>query len=146
MRDRNKLHRVKTEGTILSQVDHPFVATLYSAFQTETHVYFVMDFCPGGELYEVLQKQPGKRFNEDTARFYAAEVWRQCKLDPGLKAHLVSNFDCEKGHNSAFNFQLFNPLFCLSLRRYVEVLLALQYLHLLVREAEEVVQKSIHPK
>ena len=50
MRDRNKLHRVKTEGTILGAVDHPFCATLYSAFQTETHLYFVMQFCEGGEL------------------------------------------------------------------------------------------------
>jgi serine/threonine protein kinase len=74
MRDRNKLHRVKTEGTILEAVDHPFCATLYSAFQTETHLYFVMQFCEGGELYETLQNAPGKRFSEPTARFYAAEV------------------------------------------------------------------------
>jgi non-specific serine/threonine protein kinase len=74
MRDRNKLHRVKTEGTILEAVDHPYCATLYSAFQTETHLYFVMQFCEGGELYETLQNAPGKRFSEPTARFYAAEV------------------------------------------------------------------------
>ena len=74
MRDRNKLHRVKTEGTILEAVDHPYCATLYSAFQTETHLYFVMQFCEGGELYETLQSAPGKRFAEPVARFYAAEV------------------------------------------------------------------------
>jgi PAS domain S-box-containing protein len=74
MRDRNKLHRVKTEGTILEAVDHPFCATLYSAFQTETHLYFVMQFCEGGELYEILQNAPGKRFSERVSRFYAAEV------------------------------------------------------------------------
>ena len=74
MRDRNKLHRVKTEGTILEAVDHPFCATLYSAFQTETHLYFVMQFCEGGELYETLQNAPGKRFSERVSRFYAAEV------------------------------------------------------------------------
>jgi PAS domain S-box-containing protein len=74
MRDRNKLHRVKTEGTILEAVDHPYCATLYSAFQTETHLYFVMQFCEGGELYETLQNAPGKRFSERVSRFYAAEV------------------------------------------------------------------------
>ena len=26
MHDRNKLHRVRTEGTILESVDHPFIA------------------------------------------------------------------------------------------------------------------------
>ena len=74
MHDRNKLHRVRTEGTILDTVDHPFIATLYSAFQTDTHLYFVMEYCQGGELYEMLQNQPGKRFSEATSKFYAAEV------------------------------------------------------------------------
>ena len=74
MRDRNKLHRVRTEGTILEVVDHPFVATMYSSFQTETHLYFVMQYCEGGELYETLQSEPGKRFAESVAKFYAAEV------------------------------------------------------------------------
>lgn len=74
MRDRNKLHRVKTEGTILESIDHPFCATLYSTFQTETHLYFVMQFCEGGELYETLQNAPGKRFSEKVGKFYAAEV------------------------------------------------------------------------
>ena len=31
---------------------------------------------------------------------------RRCKLDPGLKAPLVSKFDCENGYNSAFNLNL----------------------------------------
>ena len=74
MRERNKLHRVRTEGTILEAVDHPFCATMYAAFQTETHLYFVMQFCEGGELYETLQAAPGKRFAEPVTRFYAAEV------------------------------------------------------------------------
>ena len=74
MHDRNKLHRVRTEGQILETVDHPFVATLYSAFQTDTHLYFVLEYCEGGELYETLQKEPEKRFSEPVAKFYAAEV------------------------------------------------------------------------
>ena len=43
---------------------------------------------------------------------------RRCKLDPGLKAPLVSKFDCEKGHNSSFNLNL---VVFLSLRHYVMV-------------------------
>ena len=74
MHDRNKLHRVRTEGQILETVDHPFVATLYSAFQTDTHLYFVLEYCEGGELYETLQKEPEKRFPETMAKFCAAEV------------------------------------------------------------------------
>ena len=65
---------MRTEDTILTNVDHPFVATLYTSFQTDTTLYFIMEYCSGGELYDVLQKQPDKRFSEDHARFYTAEV------------------------------------------------------------------------
>uniref|UniRef100_A0A453BRU0 non-specific serine/threonine protein kinase n=1 Tax=Aegilops tauschii subsp. strangulata TaxID=200361 RepID=A0A453BRU0_AEGTS len=39
-----------------------------------THVCLITDFCPGGELFAALDKQPLKIFREDSARFYAAEV------------------------------------------------------------------------
>ena len=94
MVERNKLHRVRTEDTILSAVDHPFVATLFTSFQTGTSLHFIMEvraaaharvsralsclrclqFCAGGELFELLHKQPNKRFSEAHARFYTAEV------------------------------------------------------------------------
>ena len=72
--DRNKLHRLHTEATILNKVDHPYVATLFASFQTSTHVYFLMEYCEGGELYDFLQKVPNKRLSEQATRFYAAEV------------------------------------------------------------------------
>ena len=74
MVERNKLHRVRAEDTILSTVDHPFVATLYTSFQTDSALYFVMEYCEGGELYDLRMKQPNKRFAEGHARFYVAEV------------------------------------------------------------------------
>jgi len=74
MHERNKMHRVATEDEILSSTDHPFVAALYCSFQTESSLYFVMEFCPGGELYELLRKQPFNRFSESAARFYTAEI------------------------------------------------------------------------
>lgn len=43
MVERNKLHRVRTEDEILSAVDHPFVATLFTSFQTGSSLYFVME-------------------------------------------------------------------------------------------------------
>ena len=62
------------EEEILKAVDHPFLPRLYATFQTEKHLHFVVDYCTGGELYELLQKQPNKRFKEDAVKFYAAEV------------------------------------------------------------------------
>nr|AML79336.1 putative LOV domain-containing protein [Galphimia gracilis] len=72
--NRNKVHRACTEREIISLLDHPFLPTLYTSFQTPTHVCLITDFCPGGELFALLDKQPMKLFKEESARFYAAEV------------------------------------------------------------------------
>nr|AML77629.1 putative LOV domain-containing protein [Oenothera clelandii] len=71
---RNKVHRACIERKIISQLDHPFLPTLYSSFQTSTHVCLITDFYPGGELFELLDKQPLKFLKEESARFYTAEV------------------------------------------------------------------------
>nr|AHZ63913.1 phototropin [Penium margaritaceum] len=74
MINRNKVHRACTERDILGRIDHPFLPTLFASFQTATHVCLITEFCTGGELYGVLEKQKGKRFPEDVAKFYGAEV------------------------------------------------------------------------
>nr|AML76918.1 putative LOV domain-containing protein [Heliotropium calcicola] len=74
MMNRNKVHRACIEREILSALDHPFLPTLYASFQTSTHVCLITDFCSGGELFALLDRQPLKIFKEDSARFYAAEV------------------------------------------------------------------------
>ncbi|CAN1289327.1 PHOT2 [Linum perenne] len=74
MMNRNKVHRACIEREIISLLDHPFLPTLYTSFETSTHVCLITDFCPGGELFALLDKQPMKLFKEESARFYAAEV------------------------------------------------------------------------
>ncbi|XP_010270626.1 PREDICTED: phototropin-2 [Nelumbo nucifera] len=74
MLNRNKVHRACIEREIVSLLDHPFLPTLYASFQTDTHVCLITDFCPGGELFALLDRQPMKIFKEESARFYAAEV------------------------------------------------------------------------
>ncbi|XP_024017648.1 phototropin-2 isoform X1 [Morus notabilis] len=74
MLNRNKVHRACVEREIISLLDHPFLPTLYTSFQTSTHVCLITDFCPGGELFALLDKQPMKMLKEESARFYAAEV------------------------------------------------------------------------
>nr|AHZ63871.1 phototropin [Pteridium aquilinum] len=74
MLNRNKVHRACAEREILAALDHPFLPTLYASFQTKTHVCLVTDFCPGGELFLLLDRQPLKVFSEETAKFYLAEI------------------------------------------------------------------------
>ncbi|KAG6720048.1 hypothetical protein I3842_03G038800 [Carya illinoinensis] len=71
---RKKLLRAQTEREILQSLDHPFLPTLYTHFETEKFSCLVMEFCPGGDLHALRQRQPGKYFPEHAARFYVAEV------------------------------------------------------------------------
>ncbi|GKV07798.1 hypothetical protein SLEP1_g19519 [Rubroshorea leprosula] len=71
---RKKLLRAQIEREILQSLDHPFLPTLYTHFETEKFSCLVMEFCPGGDLHALRQRQPGKYFPEHAARFYVAEV------------------------------------------------------------------------
>nr|AML76577.1 putative LOV domain-containing protein [Melia azedarach] len=74
MLNRNKVHRACAEREILDMLDHPFLSALYASFQTKTHICLITDYCPGGELFLLLDRQPLKVLKEDAVRFYAAEV------------------------------------------------------------------------
>nr|AML78104.1 putative LOV domain-containing protein [Hydrocotyle umbellata] len=74
MLNRNKVHRACAEREILDLLDHPFLPALYASFQTKTHICLITDYCPGGELFVLLDRQPTKVLREDAVRFFAAEV------------------------------------------------------------------------
>lgn len=71
---RKKLLRAQTEREILQCLDHPFLPTLYTHFETDKFSCLVMEFCPGGDLHTLRQRQPGKYFSEQAVKFYVAEI------------------------------------------------------------------------
>ncbi|KAJ4832184.1 hypothetical protein Tsubulata_009007 [Turnera subulata] len=71
---RKKMSRAQTEREILQMLDHPFLPTLYAHFLSDKLSCLVMEYCPGGDLHVLRQKQPGRSFSEQAARFYVAEV------------------------------------------------------------------------
>ena len=67
-----RMERALMERQVLVKTKHPFVIQMYWAFQTKTHLFFVLEFCAGGELFFHMMKR--NRFDESTAKFYFAEV------------------------------------------------------------------------
>jgi len=52
----------------------PFAVQMYDHFQDAYHVYISMEFCNGGELFEVQSREVGRKFNPNVCRFFAAEI------------------------------------------------------------------------
>jgi len=48
------------------------VVSMQYAFQTKEKLFFVMDYCAGGDFFHYLQKN--RKFSEHVTRFYAAEI------------------------------------------------------------------------
>ncbi|KAL5195511.1 Serine/threonine-protein kinase D6PKL2 [Glycine soja] len=71
---RNKDTRAKVEREILQMVDHPFLPTLYASLDSPRWSCLLTEFCPGGDLHVLRQRQPDKRFHLAAVRFYASEV------------------------------------------------------------------------
>ncbi|ESZ98360.1 cAMP-dependent protein kinase catalytic subunit [Sclerotinia borealis F-4128] len=87
-----QVDHVNHERSVLADVaGHPFITTLITSFADRDSLYMLLelgnfildlgltlfvftklDYCPGGEVFSYLRK--AKRFDENTARFYAAEI------------------------------------------------------------------------
>ena len=47
MLKQNLIRYAQTERNILSIMNHPFIVRLNFAFQTDTKLYLLLDYCPG---------------------------------------------------------------------------------------------------
>mmetsp|Transcript_13875 Transcript_13875/g.10006 ORF Transcript_13875/g.10006 Transcript_13875/m.10006 type:complete len:192 (+) Transcript_13875:802-1377(+) len=66
------LDSIRLEKHIMLCVDHPFIISMEYVFQNEYRIYFLMQFIPGGELFNLLDQK--KFLSEDEARFYISQV------------------------------------------------------------------------
>jgi Protein kinase domain/Phorbol esters/diacylglycerol binding domain (C1 domain) len=72
--ENDEVESIRSEKRVLliaNKERHPFLLNLHACFQTETRVYFVMEYISGGDL--MLHIQRGN-FGTKRAQFYAAEV------------------------------------------------------------------------
>ena len=68
----NLLKYVRAERNILSIMNHPFIIKLYYAFQTNSKLFLILEYCPGGDLSKHLYFE--KKFSEPRAKIYICEV------------------------------------------------------------------------
>lgn len=66
----NAEHEIRREIEIQSHLQHPNVLQLYGYFHDQTRFYMILEYAPGGNLYEELLNQPNKRFDEKRAAGY----------------------------------------------------------------------------
>eukprot|EP00437_Effrenium_voratum_P050135 CAMPEP_0181520758 /NCGR_PEP_ID=MMETSP1110-20121109/66484_1 /TAXON_ID=174948 /ORGANISM="Symbiodinium sp., Strain CCMP421" /LENGTH=468 /DNA_ID=CAMNT_0023651275 /DNA_START=33 /DNA_END=1440 /DNA_ORIENTATION=- len=67
-----KLERAIAEKRVLARLSHPFVVQMHWAFQTQGHLFLVLDYCSGGELFHHLDRRGP--FSEIDSRFYISEI------------------------------------------------------------------------
>jgi hypothetical protein len=72
IKKKNQIEHTRTERSVLGSVSHPFIVGLNMAFQTADKLFFVLDYCSGGELFFHLGKVG--RFPEERAKFYAGQI------------------------------------------------------------------------
>ena len=68
----NQQEHILSEKTILAQVDHPFIIQLMATFKDDQRLYMVLEYCPGGELFTLLQRM--KKLKEEYCVFYGGSV------------------------------------------------------------------------
>jgi serine/threonine protein kinase len=53
--DSGNVTRAIAEKDILQHIHHPFIVRLYFAFQSAEHLFLVMNYVGGGELYMLME-------------------------------------------------------------------------------------------
>lgn len=67
-----QVQHVKNEKSILLNLSHPFIVKMYWSSHTKSHLYMLMEYVCGGELFTYLRN--AGYFTNDTALFYASEI------------------------------------------------------------------------
>ena len=61
-----------TERAVLGRISHPYIVKLHHSFQSKNRLHFVLDYCSGGELFQILQRVG--TLSESVTSVYGAEI------------------------------------------------------------------------
>lgn len=66
--DINRQRSVRREVVLLQKMNHKYIVKLIEAFETDNHVYLVMENVSGGSLHSYLKDTINKQLDEEEAR------------------------------------------------------------------------------
>eukprot|EP00953_Heterococcus_sp_UTEX-ZZ885_P016855 9462-Heterococcus_DN1.PRE.2 len=69
-----RIRRALIEREALVSCSHPFICSLYAAFQDEKHVFMVLEHAALGDLTHVVSDHLKRCLTEAELRFYASEI------------------------------------------------------------------------
>ena len=72
MRGQNLIKYALTERNVLSMMNCEFIVKLEFAFQNENKLFLLLEYCPSGNLSELLDEM--MKFPEEIAKIYVAEI------------------------------------------------------------------------
>jgi|TARA_B110000285_G_C15133213_1_gene625049 serine/threonine protein kinase len=73
IRGKKQIQHILNERDILAKFKKAdFCCNIHESLQDTQHLYMVLDFLPGGELFKLIRKQVF--MSEENARFYLAEI------------------------------------------------------------------------
>jgi 3-phosphoinositide dependent protein kinase-1 len=67
-----KVKYVTIEKEVLHKLSHPFIVRLYYTFQDAASLYFVLEYCPNGDILSLLRAKG--RFSVPGTQFYIGEI------------------------------------------------------------------------
>uniref|UniRef100_A0A7N8X472 Maternal embryonic leucine zipper kinase n=1 Tax=Mastacembelus armatus TaxID=205130 RepID=A0A7N8X472_9TELE len=66
------LPRVKVEIEAMKNLSHQHVCRLYQVIETSTHIFMVLEYCPGGELFDYIVAKD--RLSEEETRVFFRQI------------------------------------------------------------------------
>lgn len=73
--DRLRMQRhVAREIEVHAHLCHPHISRLLGYFWDTTRIYMMLEYAPGGDLHQLLLKQPSGKFDEAVAASFVAQV------------------------------------------------------------------------
>ncbi len=83
IKDIQRKKAVRREIRLMKRLNHPNIAILYEAIETDDQVILVLEYVPGGSTHGFLKSKPNRRMAEEDARRIYRQLISALQYPPG---------------------------------------------------------------